>query len=82
MPLLQMLDDTEQPGVIVGRKLTVVFLRGENISTRIRFSRRRVFHCSDLDAMLCKIRPEIFPVAVILVFEQQNRVDNVASEKQ
>jgi hypothetical protein len=81
VPLVQILDDTEQPArVILRRELAVVLFRNKKISACVCFSGRRGIHCGDLNTMLCKIWPKVFPVTVIRILEKQDRVDNVASE--
>lgn len=84
MPLVQMLDDTEQPAsmMIIRRELSVVLVGDNKISSRVRFAGRREVHCGDFNTMLCEIWPKVLPVTVVLILEEQDRVDNVPSQQQ
>jgi hypothetical protein len=53
-----MLYDTNQPiSVVIRSEVAVVFLCGEKISARVRFSRGWGFNRRDFDTILPKIRP-------------------------
>ena len=82
MPLIQMLDNAKEPAsIIIRRERPVVILCDNKFFAYVRFSRRRGVHSKGLDAMLGKVRLEVFPVTVIRIFEEQDRVDDVAPEK-
>jgi hypothetical protein len=83
VPLVQILDDAEQSAsMIIRREFAIVLLRDKKISARFCFSGRRRVHCGDPDTMLRKIGPKVLPITVILILEEQDRVDNIASEQQ
>jgi hypothetical protein len=81
--LVQIFDDAEQPArTIIRRELAVILLRDNEILASVCFSGRRGVHCGDPNTVLSKIRPKVLPITVILILEEQDRVDNVASEQQ
>jgi hypothetical protein len=83
VPLIQIIDDAEQPASMILRdEIAVVLLRCYKISARVCFSGRRGVHCGDLNTMLCKIWLKVLPVTVIVILEEQDRIDNVATEQQ
>jgi hypothetical protein len=83
VPLVQILDDTEQAAsMTIRRELAVVLLCNDKISARVCFSGRRGVHSRDPNTTLCEIGPEVLPVSVIPILEEQDRVDDVTSEQQ
>jgi hypothetical protein len=57
VPLVQMIDNTEEPAsIIIRNEFAVVLLCDSKISPRVHFSGGRGVNCGDLDAMLRKVR--------------------------
>jgi hypothetical protein len=68
--------------MIIRRELAVVLLCENKISVRICVSGRRRVHRGDPNTVLGEIRPKVLPITIILILEEQDRVDDVASEQQ
>jgi hypothetical protein len=83
VPFVQVLDDVKQPtSFIIRREFAVVLLCVKIIPVLVRFSGRRRVQRIDPYTMLRKVRPEVLPIPIVRVLEEQDRVDDISSEQQ